>query len=75
MQVWFQDSYWNKESYLCGNRHPALKSPVMQLSTSYFSKRKKLKDTSNVKSVVVERKGPIERFFLHFFAEKINEFE
>ena len=31
--------------------HRAFKSSVIQLSTSYFSKQKKLKDMSNVKFV------------------------
>ena len=43
--------------------HPAFKISVMQKPT--FQNRKKLKDTSNAKSVIVERKRPI-KHFLHF---------
>ena len=36
-----------------------------------FKTEKKLKDTSNVKSVIVERKGAIEHF-LHFLLKQIQ---
>ena len=48
-----------------------LKILVIQLSTSYFSKQKTAKDTSNVLSIMVERKGPIEHFFA--FSTEINQ--